>query len=336
MQTVRSIYMVTPFFSDIRPIILSALKGATHEILVAVYWFTNQELFDILCQKQEEGTKVELIIHNDCINNRDTGLAFQQFIDRGGQFFFSNADNPMHNKFCVIDESILINGSYNWTYYAENKNSENILLIEGEGSVIKSFKDEFHSLKQKLQRIEKVERISLYELEEFNSMGAKEYLANDLIYQAKATGRKDLVATAFSLTPGNIKVQKVASSLNLTEKLKTTSSLGVSTQGDKYLIIIPKGTSIPVSMSAIVVTVTDDQVSMASTIYFGENEKASVNSPIKSTLLSGIPKKPKGQAQMKYVFSIDTYGMLRIDTYSLDNGVSIRETIDIKKLLLKS
>lgn len=34
----------------------------------------------------------------------------------------------LHNKFCIIDYSIIINGSYNWTYSAIN-NEENILIL---------------------------------------------------------------------------------------------------------------------------------------------------------------------------------------------------------------
>jgi phosphatidylserine/phosphatidylglycerophosphate/cardiolipin synthase-like enzyme len=80
--------------------------------------------------------KCELIIHNDYINNRETGLPFQKFIDAGGKFYFSDEENPMHNKFCIIDNQVLINGSYNWTYYAESKNRENVLIIKDEKDVI--------------------------------------------------------------------------------------------------------------------------------------------------------------------------------------------------------
>ena len=55
---------------------------------------------------------------------------FQKFIDIGGHFYFSDTRNPMHNKFCVIDNKVLINGSYNWTYYAEDRNRENILILK--------------------------------------------------------------------------------------------------------------------------------------------------------------------------------------------------------------
>lgn len=80
--------MVTPHFNNIRQKIIKTLDEATEEIFVAVYWFTNQQLFGLLCDKLREGKKVSLIIHNDYINNRDAGLNFQSFIDLGGQFFF--------------------------------------------------------------------------------------------------------------------------------------------------------------------------------------------------------------------------------------------------------
>ena len=36
----------------------------------------------------------------------------------------------MYTKFCVIDNQVVITGSYNWTNNAEFKNEENISIIE--------------------------------------------------------------------------------------------------------------------------------------------------------------------------------------------------------------
>ncbi len=212
--------MVNPYFNNIRQAIITTLGEATEEILVAVYWFTNQQLFNLLIDKLKEGKKVSLIIHNDYINNREAGLNFQSFIDLGGQFFFSDAENPMHNKFCVIDNKILINGSYNWTYYAEDRNSENILIIKEEQETISAFRQEFLNLANILNKVNKVQRLTTFELEEFNGLSAREYLANDIIYEAKDTNRPEIVETAFKLSPNNIRVQKAAVRLDLTKKRK--------------------------------------------------------------------------------------------------------------------
>jgi phosphatidylserine/phosphatidylglycerophosphate/cardiolipin synthase-like enzyme len=139
--------MISSHFKNIRKELLQVLCESKNEILIAVYWFTNQELFDCLVSQLSKGIRIKLIIHNDYINNRETGLPFQDLIDLGCEFYFSDSENPMHNKFCIIDGRILINGSYNWTYFAEIKNRENILVIREEKEVVESFIEEFKRVK---------------------------------------------------------------------------------------------------------------------------------------------------------------------------------------------
>ncbi|MBR5634522.1 MAG: DUF1669 domain-containing protein [Prevotella sp.] len=51
----------------------------------------------------------------------------------------------IHNKFCIFDDEIVIDGSYNWTILAERNNDENIVVIE-HGNVVSSFKKAFENL----------------------------------------------------------------------------------------------------------------------------------------------------------------------------------------------
>ena len=99
--------MIQSYFQNIRTELLEKLSNANDTIVVAVYWFTNWELFIALIKKLQEGVSVHLIIHNDFINNRESGLPFQEFIDNGGKFYFSDGNNPMHNKFCIIDQKCI-------------------------------------------------------------------------------------------------------------------------------------------------------------------------------------------------------------------------------------
>ena len=52
--------MVKAHFDNIRHQILDELDNAKERIVVAVYWFTNQTLFNKLMDKVSEGLKVEL------------------------------------------------------------------------------------------------------------------------------------------------------------------------------------------------------------------------------------------------------------------------------------
>lgn len=321
--------MVKAHFENIRQNILDELDKATEKIVVAVYWFTNQALFQKLMTKVTEGLQVELIIHNDYINNREEGLNFQNFIELGGEFYFSDTFNPMHNKFCVIDNKILINGSYNWTYYAEDRNKENILLIKDEQQTINAFASEFDRLKSLTKKVEKIRPLTKFEVDESNLLGARDYLANDIVFQAKATGNKGIIESAFQIAPENIEVQKTAFDLNLTDKFRLKYSIGSSLKDDGYNIIVPKGSYIPVSETAIVATTIDNQTVSNATIHFGENSIASQNKQFAKMTISGLPAKPAGIAKMKYNFTIDIYGNLRMEKYSLDNGV---KQIIIKKI----
>jgi hypothetical protein len=312
--------MVNVHFDNIRQQIISALEKASERIIVAVYWFTNEELFEKLIQKIEKGCRVELIIHNDFINNRNAGLNFQKFVDKGGEFYFSDGYNPMHNKFCVIDNQILINGSYNWTYYAESKNRENVLIIEEEKETIKSFISEFERLKSLTEKVTEIRQLTRFEVDENNALRARDYLANDIVFQAKATNKPEIVESAFEIAPDNIEVQKIAFDLDLTKKYRLKHSIGSSLINDGYRIIVEKGSMIPVTSTTIVRTTADNQTRTEATIHYGENQKASLNTQFAKMNLYGLPKKPKGEAELKYNFTIDLKGNLRMEKYSLDNG----------------
>lgn len=112
-------------FQDIQNRILKALEGARVSIKVVIAWFTNETLFQKLLQKYNEGVEVTVAIYDDSIN-RKHGVDISQLpnirIRRGKR------GGLMHNKFCVIDNQVVITGSYNWSDNAEFRNDENVTV----------------------------------------------------------------------------------------------------------------------------------------------------------------------------------------------------------------
>lgn len=174
--------MIVSLFDNIETKLISSLRNAEKEIRIAVCWFTNSNLFDIVCEKLNEKVHIELIITNDPINNRFGGLDFNRFISLGGNFYFANNNKLMHNKFCVIDSKLVITGSYNWTYPA-NKNHENILAIENEPLVINSYLTEFNKIKTNLSQLGEYKREN-YTLS-IDLLSKANYLKEDILYQSK-------------------------------------------------------------------------------------------------------------------------------------------------------
>ena len=133
-------------FRDIQSCLLGELDQAKDTIDIAVAWFTNVTLMDCLLNRLTKGVKVTIIINNDEINNNDTSKSYLiNLLKKGCQIHWINYPELMHQKFCIIDSRIVANGSYNWTYYAESHNRENIVFLE-DHEIITAFKREFKRL----------------------------------------------------------------------------------------------------------------------------------------------------------------------------------------------
>jgi hypothetical protein len=135
-------------FSDIRERVREQLEGAKKQILVAMAWLTDAELWQALLDAQKRGAKVRLLIAKDDINS-NSGIAYAALQQAGGDFYIKDMSNvgtysKMHNKFCIIDEKIAITGSYNWTNQAP-RNAENIIILE-DAEAAKSFAAQFDQL----------------------------------------------------------------------------------------------------------------------------------------------------------------------------------------------
>ncbi|RTZ07944.1 hypothetical protein EKL98_01085 [Flavobacterium bomense] len=139
------------YFEKIHKHIENNLKSSKTSIRIAVAWFTDTKLFDILCEKAKEGIQVELLMANHEINH-DSNIKYRDLINDGGQIFWIGKEGAyaplMHNKFCVIDNTILIFGSYNWTQKAKS-NHESITVIEEDYNLILDFNQEFDKIKDK-------------------------------------------------------------------------------------------------------------------------------------------------------------------------------------------
>jgi len=106
--------------------IKTELLNAQSEILVAMAWFTNPELFDILEKKAAEKVNISLIISDQPDNEK---LNFESLRKMGVKFnrIKNIGYGMMHLKFCIIDRQIAISGSYNWSNNAKN-NHEQVLV----------------------------------------------------------------------------------------------------------------------------------------------------------------------------------------------------------------
>lgn len=113
-------------FSNIRNEIIGQLKKATREIKVAIAWLTDEDIIRTLTQQAERGLNVTVVMSESKENFRNIAK-WKDFLRHGGKLHIASP-KFLHHKFCIIDNKTIINGSYNWTYFAHS-NDENILVI---------------------------------------------------------------------------------------------------------------------------------------------------------------------------------------------------------------
>lgn len=303
--------MIQTFFRDIRRNILQELEKATSEINIAVCWFTNEELFNVICKKLENKVSVTLIVLNDSINNKENGLNFQKFIELGGKFYFSHIDKPMHNKYCIIDNNIIISGSYNWTYFAEEKNEENINIISEPGTILEYSND-------------------------FKRLALIMTLVVDVKTEANRNSKvTSVVEDSFIASINDI---VISNSIEETFPIRyISSSIGIGVKDDEFFTFISKNAQIPTQEKTIsAVTAVDGQVQGNIDIRFGESKASSMNHQIGKFMITEIPALPSGEAKLITTFSIDNNGILTVLVTIKQTQKSFKKNFDIRHLIVGS
>lgn len=139
------------FFRNIDEVIKERLQLAKESIKIAVAWFTDENLAGQLILLLSKEIKVEVIIIDDEINKRSNWVnALTSFPNCKFYKIDPKFHEKMHHKFCIIDDEIVITGSYNWTNKAKT-NLENIVILEEE-SVVNKYVLEFKKIIDKYCR----------------------------------------------------------------------------------------------------------------------------------------------------------------------------------------
>ena len=108
--------------------IVQALGQAQKSVYVQAYSFTSSPIAKALVQAYKRGVEVAVIL--DKSNRTDKYSAADFLLNAGIPTYIDAAHAIAHNKVMVIDERVVITGSFNFTRAAETKNAENLLVID--------------------------------------------------------------------------------------------------------------------------------------------------------------------------------------------------------------
>lgn len=108
--------------------ILQVINNAQQEICIQAYSFTSQPIADALVAAFQRGVIVRVILDK----SQMTAISSKrQTLQQAGIFVLIDGIHAIaHNKVMVIDNRWVITGSFNFTKSAEERNAENLLIID--------------------------------------------------------------------------------------------------------------------------------------------------------------------------------------------------------------
>ena len=131
--------------AEIKQRIISEIQKANQNIFLAMAWFTDRDIANAIISAKNRNITVDIILSSNAQNE----TVKQMFKDNNVSIHaFETGDERgmMHHKFCLIDNGISINGSYNYSYNASNNNVENIQVSDDPNTYRQLFA-EFERLK---------------------------------------------------------------------------------------------------------------------------------------------------------------------------------------------
>lgn len=120
------------FDNDCDELLISNIEKAQKNIFGAIYTFTNKDIAEALIKKAKKRVKIKLKIDKVQAEFVYTKTLIKMMQDAGIDIeliSMKTLGDHMHHKFAVIDEEIVLTGSFNWTRNAATDNNENIVSL---------------------------------------------------------------------------------------------------------------------------------------------------------------------------------------------------------------
>jgi phosphatidylserine/phosphatidylglycerophosphate/cardiolipin synthase-like enzyme len=112
--------------------IVDGIRRARQQILVQAFSFTSRTLANALIAAKRRGVDVRIMADRQQTFGGESSR-IPDLVQAGIPVTLEVRYQSAHNKVMVIDagapDAAVITGSYNWTYAAQRKNAENVLIL---------------------------------------------------------------------------------------------------------------------------------------------------------------------------------------------------------------
>jgi len=106
---------------------VAEIAAAKKQIHVQAYNFTSAPIARALIDAGRRGVKVIVIL--DASNRSQKYSAADFLAHEGAETYIDSQHAIAHNKVMIIDDAVVLTGSFNFTKAAEENNAENLIVI---------------------------------------------------------------------------------------------------------------------------------------------------------------------------------------------------------------
>lgn len=184
-------YNMTDFITngtEIKQRIISEITNAKQCIYVAMAYFTDRDIALALVEAKNRNVTVDIILSSNA-QNETVKLILKGANISVHAFETGDSRGIMHHKFCLIDNNISINGSYNYSINASTNNVENI-TVSDDITAYSQMQSEFERLKYKIDNriavneTTTIPEVKVPEMQPINIIDTFSKRLHDLVYSA--------------------------------------------------------------------------------------------------------------------------------------------------------
>ena len=128
---------------DVEAAVTAAIRGAQKQVLVQAFSFTSRPIARALIDARARGVDVRVTADQGETERIEPGR-IAELAASGIPVWIETRYQSAHNKVMVIDSgttrATVITGSFNWTYAAQRRNAENVLILTGQAELAQRYK----------------------------------------------------------------------------------------------------------------------------------------------------------------------------------------------------
>lgn len=126
---------------DCEGLAVALIDDARETVQLQAYGFTSAPIAKALVRAQARGVRLSILIDKEA--RQDQHSQAPQLIAAGVPVAVDDRPAIAHNKVLIVDAAtavpVVVTGSFNWTRGAQDRNAENLLVIEAEPAITAAY-----------------------------------------------------------------------------------------------------------------------------------------------------------------------------------------------------